>query len=307
MLLHDTFNPLRTLEAVKRFVIRLGERGEVTTTTTGTTTNVNAVEDDTTDTSGGTEDWRTSLPDNVKAHPALTKYKTKDDAVVALVEAQSLIGAEKIIMPSKDADEKEWNERVFNRLGRPESADKYVLPTDMNIPKELPLDENMTKGFKETAHKIGLLPKQVEGLYRWYMEQNIAQYNNIIKGQGDSMKASETKLRTDYGAAYDQNIGLARKVVNKFASPEAVESLIGGKGNDPELIRMFVEIGKVLSEDQLAGKPKGLIMTPEEAKVELDKIKNDLKHPFYVENHPEHKAAVEKVLNLNRMAYPEGT
>jgi hypothetical protein len=249
-------------------------------------------------------DWRATLPEEIKAHPVLKKYKDSTEAVKALVEAQSLIGADKIIIPGKNATDKEWNERVFDRLGRPSKADGYALPTDLKIPKELPVDPKIIGGFKETAHKFGLLPHQVAGIYKWFMEGQIADFNNYNKTQTDTMQTAETGLRREWGAAYDQNVAIARKVVAAYAGEDAVALLAEGKGNDPRFIRLFANIGKVLSEDQLTGKPKGLTLTPEEAQAEIDKIKGDMKGPFWDAAHPEHKAVVEKVDTLTRMTLP---
>ena len=251
------------------------------------------------------DDWRATLPVEIKSHPVLQKYKNTTEAVTALVAAQSLIGADKIIIPSKDAKEAEWNERVFDRLGRPKDANGYAFPTDIQIPKELPVDPKVMTGFRETAHKVGLLPHQVAGLYKWFMEGQIADFNNYNKGRNENMQTSETNLRRDWGAAYDQNVAVAKKVLNKFVSPDALVKIADkGWGNDPDMIRMFAEVGKVLSEDQLAGKGKGLTLTPNEAQAEIDKIKNDMKHPYWDAAHPEHKAAVEKMEALTKMTVP---
>jgi len=256
------------------------------------------------DTGTAGADWRETLAPEIKAHPVLQKYKTSNDAVKALVEAQSLIGAEKIIMPSKDATSDEWNERVFNRLGRPASPDKYVLPTDLNIPKELPIDENLTKNYKAIAHKTGLLPNQVSELYKWFIGEQIIGYENMGKAQIVKKQEAETAMRTEYGAAYDQNMALAQKVVGRFADAGVIESLINGKGNDPALIKMFVNIGKIMGEDQLAGKPKGLTLQPDEALVELRKLEADMKGPLYDKNHPEHAAVMAKREALYEQAHP---
>lgn len=254
---------------------------------------------------GGTGDWRATLPPEIKAHPVLEKYQSSEEAVKALVAAQDLIGADKIIMPSKDAKPEEWRERVYSRLGLPKDHTGYALPTDIEIPKDLPVDDKLVEGFKQEAHNLNLLPQQVAGIYKWFMNQQIGAFNTMTQGTTQAKQDAETKLRTDWGAAYGQNLELARKVVNKFATPEVVELLADGLGNDPRVVRMFAEIGKTLSEDQLVGKAKGLILGPEEALAEISKIKGDLKHPYFVANHPEHQAAVDKMTALMKMAYPE--
>ena len=62
----------------------------------------------------------------------------------------------------------------------------------------------------------------------------------------------------------------------------------------------------MLGEDVLAGKPMGLTKTPDEAIIEINTMKADLKGPLFDLSHPQHKEFVEKWTNLHKMAYPEG-
>ena len=78
-----------------------------------------------------------------------------------------------------------------------------------------------------------------------------------------------------------------------------------GIGNDPRMIRMFARLGEMVSEDQLAGTPRGLTMTPDEAQSEIDAVNAQYpKHPYFDKKHPEHAAAVEKMTSLFQMANP---
>lgn len=276
-----------------------GEGGEGDGDGEGDTNNNNAG-------AGGSDDWRETLPAEIKAHPVLQKYKTNVDAIKGLVDAQKLIGKEKIPLPGKDATDEDWAE-VWNRLGRPETVDGYKLPEDVKLAEGMSLDAGMIKGFKEQCHKHGILPKQAESIYRWFVESQNSAFNGFMGSRAEITKKAETAMRNEYGQAYEQNIALAQKVVKKFAGEEAFKALAAGAGNDPHLIRMFVNIGKAMSEDQLGGKAKSFIMEPAEAQAEIAKIKADLKHPLWVEGHPEHKMAVDKWNQLHALAHPETT
>lgn len=249
-------------------------------------------------------DWKTDLDEDIKAHPVLEKYGSKNDAVKALVEAQKLIGRDKLILPPQDATDDDWNE-VYNRLGRPEGADGYKRPEDVQLPEGMNIDEELFKGFAEVAHKSGLLPKQVEGLYRWYMDTSINHFNNSNQATTDATKLAETNLRKQWGVAYESKVALAKKALQTIGDDESKALLAEGLGNDPRIVRMFAKVGEMLSEDQLTGKPKGLTMTPDEALVEIDKIKGDLEGPYFDPTNPLHDETVKKTADLYRMAYPE--
>jgi hypothetical protein len=288
---HETINPIRILNAVKRFIINLGERGEV-----------DLVPDP-----NVTPPPTFIFPPELVNHPIVTKYKGDPTEIAkALIEVQDLIGPEKIILPSKDANEEEWNKRVWNRLGRPEKPELYALPTDLKIPPELPVDEKMITNFKTAAHKYGLLPHQVAGMYKWFMEEQIAGFENMKTIGTTARNEAETKLRREWGAAFPQNVALGEKVLNSFGDAGIIAFLkTNGLNNDPAFIKFLAKIGEAFSEDQLIGKPKGLTMTPEEAQAEIKKITGDKNHPYWIENHAEHKAAVEKMLALYAMVHPE--
>jgi hypothetical protein len=63
----------------------------------------------------------------------------------------------------------------------------------------------------------------------------------------------EEAARTDKeigGDKFDENLGLAKKALETFGSPELTEMLrTSGLGSNPEIIRAFYKIGKAISED----------------------------------------------------------
>jgi len=257
--------------------------------------------------SGDGGDWRSSLPDNIRSHPVFQKYQSPNEALAAFVDVQKLIGPEKIIIPGKEDDDTAWNEKVFDRLGRPKKPEEYQLPLDLTIPKELPVSEELTQKFRETAHKLGILPKQFQGMYKWFMNEQIAQYNSATQANKANAEKATTELRTEWGAAFDQNLNIAERVLQSFGDQETI-NFVKQKGlsTDPKFVKMLHNIGKVLSEDQISGKPPSLTMTPDEAKAELTKMNSDTKHPLFDATHPEHKEAMKKREMLYRQAYPNG-
>jgi hypothetical protein len=252
----------------------------------------------------GAGDWKTTIvPEDIRQDPIFAKYKEPGEAFRALVGAQKFLGREKLPVP-KDANDKETINLILKTLGHPENENGYTLPTDLQIPKDFPLNEELITEFKKVAHQHGILPQQFAGLYKWYMQKDMAAHQVLIKKADDDSKTAENDLRKEYGAAYKQKEALAQKLVKAFADDKAMAELtdlIKGKGNNPGLFRMFVKIAEGLSEDQLSGQPGGLTLTPAEAQSQIKKIKNDMKHPYWVEGHPGHKEAVEEMDRLTRL------
>lgn len=257
-------------------------------------------DDDPTTTTTTPTDWKQTLPDDIRADPIFEKYKEPADAFRALVGAQKFLGREKMPVPA-DANDKDAYNLIFKTLGLPESEQGYELPTDLDIPKEIPIDEALLNDFKKIAHQNGILPQQFQAIYKWYMNSAVDSYKKMGEQTVESAKEAETTLRKKWGAAYGQNVALAKKIFASFADEKAFAELDKGLGNNPVLIELFANIGKVLSEDQLKGKPAGFTLTPEEAQSEINKIKGDMNHPYWKPEHQQHNEAVERMSQLIKL------
>ena len=64
-------------------------------------------------------------------------FKTPADLAKSWVNAQKLIGKEKIPLPGEKATKEDWDV-VFSRLGRPEKPEGYTLP-EIEVPDDFPL------------------------------------------------------------------------------------------------------------------------------------------------------------------------
>ena len=123
-------------------------------------------------------------------------------------------------------------------------------------------------------------------------------------------------MRKEYGQAFDTNIQGARGLMDKYGGQEVKQAFEeSGLGNNPHVIRMMVNISKQFGEDgniQLGETQKG-ILTPDEAKSEIDKVMSDKKGAYWNPSDEkgnkkfsdsEHRAMVKKMADLNVMAYP---
>ena len=107
------------------------------------------------------------IPEGFKEEKALDNFNNMEDFVKSYLHAQKLVGADKIPVPNKHATEEDWNE-VFKKLGAPESPEDYKYDL-----KDQELDSQQVSEFNKAAHKLGLLPKQAEGLIKFYNEMKL--------------------------------------------------------------------------------------------------------------------------------------
>jgi hypothetical protein len=100
------------------------------------------------------------------------------------------------------------------------------------------------------------------------LSQEAAQ--KVVDLQAETLKTQRQSLQDEYkrttetwlgaakadkeigGDAFNRNVEISRRVVDRFASPEFKKALNEtGFGNHPELLRTFVRIGQAMAEDTL--------------------------------------------------------
>jgi hypothetical protein len=249
-------------------------------------------------------DWREGLDATIKQHPSIQNFKTPGDLAKSWVEAQKLIGRDKIPVPGEKATKEDWD-MVFERLGRPKDKDGYTLP-EVQLPEGYPpQDKEFVENFKSKALELGMLPAQVNGLYKWFIDQEVSQFNQFGEKRTQERGEEENALRKMWGKAFEQNFQIAEQAVNKYGTEGFINKLKAtGLNNDPDMIKFIADMAKNFSEDKIAGKPQGLTLSPEEASMEIAKIKGDPKHPYWDKYHPEHQYAMNKMKGLFEMANP---
>jgi len=255
--------------------------------------------------------WRTDHLDiDLREHPSLAVYKNVNELGKAHINAQKLIGAEKIPIPPKDATfESPEFQAVFDKLGRPSDHKAYNIPTVENTPEGAPkpTDEHI-ESFKVLAHSIGLLPQQVEALVKFNQEGANNEFKQTTDQIQKDFQSAETELRGKLGKSYDSNVQRAQQMIDKFGGAD-INKIIGdtGMGRNPKFIEFMMNIAKNFGENgELLGDPiTSSIMSPEEALKEINKIKGDSNHAWHKGKHPEHKEAMKYMDSLFQMAYPE--
>ena len=250
-------------------------------------------------------DWRASLSEDIRENPSFSKFKDVNGLAASYVNLQSHLGRDKIAKPVTDSD---WND-VYEFLGRPESADAYEVPLPDGLPDEVAAQftEQKLSSFKQEAHRLGLNANQVKSLVEW-QAGNVSEQHEAYKGTIDqSMEQGEIALKAEWGRAYDQNIGFARKAFEEYGGNAlAAKMEASGLGNDPDVLKAFANIAKTTMADKDLAGPSGgtqMALTPEEARSEASTI---MAHPAYTDRrHPEHTAVVKKVQGLFNQAYSD--
>jgi hypothetical protein len=221
---------------------------------------------------------------------------------------QKTFGADKagntVMIPGETADDA-TRDAFFNRLGRPEKAEAYTA-------KEIAgLDADQTKDLLGVAHKNGFTDKQVAALKEWNDAQATKMQTDLTNKAKVEFAAQEANLKQTWGAAYDKNMGDAKIAANKLGlTADQVNAMQLGLGYDG-VMKLIHQLGTGLGEGTFhtgdggrAGGENNNVMTPEQAKTELNRLTNDqeFQKAWLDKMHPRHKEMIDRKSQLSRWA-----
>lgn len=254
-------------------------------------------------------EWINVLPDDIREEASLAVIKDFPGLVKGYVHGQKMVGADKIALPGKDAGDDTWNE-FYGKLGRPETAADYGLKKPEDLPEGFPYSEDIEKGFSEQAHKLGLTPKQVKGLFSWYMSGEAETLTTMQADKKLALAKTEAELKKEFGSAYTESLAGARLLVDKFGGSGFKEHLdTSGLGDDLMLTGFLARLSRQFAEDTLKGDGTKLFhtMAPAEAIQEIKRLRMDKEFMnIYMDKRlPGHSESVEKYQTLYKLAYPK--
>ena len=259
--------------------------------------------------------WRESLPEQLKGEKCFENIKDVSDLASQFLNAQKLIGAKKIEVPSfpipKDDSPKEEWDKFYAAVGRPESPDGYELyPATF---EGLTVDEQAMKEFKELFHGAGLSKKQFAVTVKKYAEYERARVAGFVEQQRQEQVQGMQSLAKEWGPEFDANIALANDTVEALADPD-LKSLLENNAqlaNTPAIIKLFTKLGKAMSEDSLKGiSATGTGFNPgskAEALQQLQELENNNVDILYNKNYPDmakREALLKRRMELYAIAYP---
>ena len=241
-----------------------------------------------------------SLPEDLQGEASLQSFQDVGQLAKSYVHSQRMIGQDKIAIPGKNATEEDWKQ-VYQKLGVPESADKY----DVKYTVQEGASDQPVKDFLGHAHKMGLLPHQAQGILDYYTQLETTGREEINKQNALSLQNAQEQLRKDFGLAYDKEVGKANTMFNKFFQNELKDvTLADGSNilNHPGFVKSLAKLSNSFTEDNISGgQDEGGAMTPDQAEKEINKILADPNGPYWNKKHPNHESAVKEVFQLQNM------
>ena len=235
------------------------------------------------------------IPEDYKDEKSLQNFSTMDDFVKSYLSAQKLVGANKVAIPNKMATDEDWDE-VYKKLGRPDKPDDYKYSF-----KDDEINQDQLKSFNETAHRIGLLPKQAERIIKFYNELNEQQQADQSKVFEEKQVEAMSALKKEFGPTYNKRLDQAKKLATETLGNEMLNNTIlkdGSRlGDNVQVIKAFSMLADKLSEDEIIKGEGTSYQTASEIEKEISELTEE-GSPYWNKTHPNHKKTVDQVFKL---------
>lgn len=150
-----------------------------------------------------------------------------------------------------EGEKQEGAEKAQKPEGAPEAYTDFTLPDGVELKGET------AEAFKGLAKELNLTQDQAQKLADLGAKQaqeGISRQTEMLKAANAEWTAQSQADKEFGGESLHQNLSIARKAMDTFATPELRNLLTeSGLGNHPEVIRMFYRTGKAISEDGFVG------------------------------------------------------
>ena len=245
--------------------------------------------------------WKDSISETYRNDPNIEKFTEIDALAKSYINATKMIGQDKLVIPNNNSTEEHWDE-VYDKLGRPENADKYQLDAKSET---VNLDETAIKQFAEQSHKLGLNNKQAQGILEFY-KTNMEGTAQQAKIDTETAQAqAEQELRQEWGRDFESKVKQAGALAKANMGADFLETTIlkdgSVLGSNPTIIRGFAKIASMMQEDKIVATESENVNTSKDLESEISAIMNDKNHPYHVKGHPDHDKSVQQMLTLREM------
>jgi hypothetical protein len=253
--------------------------------------------------------WAKIENQDVRTWAEAKQYADPVKAAEAHYNLEKLLGFEKagrtLVVPGENATPEEI--KAFQqKLGVPESADKYEIPVPAGM------DDTFAKEAKGWFHEAGIpAPAAAKLAEKWnaYMEsaEQQAEQQFIAQSENDF-----NSWKAEQGAAYDQNLELYKRACAQFIPADNLEqrkdlvSKIERAIGTATFMKMMASVGSGLAEHKMVGGGEGgLVLTPAQAQQRINELRSNKDwSTAYLQGDKQKLAEME---NLQKLAVGEST
>lgn len=262
-------------------------------------------------------DWREAVPESAREWDEFKNSDTAEKFFDQIGHMRTHLG-NSLRVPSEDAGEETWSEfyekvqrkapelmrkpnvdddsvmsEVFGSLGKPDTPAKYDLPEF----DDYSVSEERAQTLKEMAHKANLTKKQFKAMLG---EMLSVERETGIAGN-EAFEADRKSLLSEWGEAVESRTNIAAKVAEQTGAPEALVKAVQEGRADKATMQWLYGLSKQMTVE---GSPMAdeiaHVDSPADIQGKIDDMMNNQSHPYWDSSHPQHSAAVEKMIELRR-------
>jgi len=244
--------------------------------------------------------WYSTFDPGLQGVVSAKQWAGPEDVVRSYTNLEKLVGypPDRVVkLPGGDAKPEEWGP-VWDQLGRPKTPDGYEMPKGDGV------DEDFTAWARGAFHEAGVPAGMASKLAQSYQDMVKGAEAKLLADRDAAVAAQAAQLKTEWGAAHDQNIGQAQRAVRGLGvqgeTIDALEQVMGYAG----VMRFFHGISEKIGEGAFLGGGGGnpSVLTPTAALARITALKNDA---GFVQRYTAGDVlAKEEMARLHAQAYP---
>ena len=219
-----------------------------------------------------------------------------DAALKSYSELEKFKGAGDHLLIPKDDDVDGWS-KVYNMMGRPETADKYQFTNETGVE----ISDELFNGFKAFAHKEGYSQKQMAGAIEFQLEAVKASEDMFTQQRKERSDGHIEAMRQKWQNEYEPTVTKIEATAEKLGVKAFLEEM--GISKEPEIVNMLLTIANSDSEDNLnaGGSPAPV------AKGLSEQLKDIMaSDAFNNKFHQDHKKVMAEYMELNHQIANSG-
>ena len=233
--------------------------------------------------------WYSPLPADLQDYVQKNGLADKDPLAAFQAAAQSDIGLKahmgvpaSQLLKLPEGDNPDAWKAVWQRLGAPDSADKYDFTT-IRGPNNADLDapsQAQVEAARGIAAKLNLPQSMAVQLAQEMVQRNIDAGTAAAADRSAQVQAGMAALRQNWAQNFDANSFVAQQAMKAFGmTPEQIAT-VQGSPNVAAAMETWRQIGARIGEDKFVaggggGGNQNIPMTKGDATSRLDELKND--------------------------------
>lgn len=220
------------------------------------------------------------LPEQYRKDAAFADIKNFEGFVSQFVNQKKMLGdrANLLALP-KDGDAQGWND-LYNKLGRPEAADKYNLGKRGEDRDYSDFDKAFHAKILPAVHAAGVTQKQLDAIVPVFNAYADEVQGASLQSAQDYATGQLGGLKKEWGAKYDENMSDAQAALQHLSGGDKdllaqLNMVKDGKatGDNAGLLKVFAKLGAGLREDGVIGRGGdnggGGVLEPAQAKTQI--------------------------------------